>query len=195
LTVELVFAACIGVGLAAASGMRVFLPLLVLGLGARSGWVPVGDDFAWVATTPALVALSCATLFEVGAYYVPWLDHVLDVGASPTAVGAGVFATAAVLGDADPFLRWALALVAGGGAAATVQATSVAARATSGATTLGLANPLVSTLEWVGALLTSLAALLAGPLVVVLLLVGVLWVGRALRRRWATGRGAQRPGG
>jgi len=163
--------------------MRVFLPLFVLGLASRAGLLPLADDFRWVASPAAPGALGVATVLEIGAYYIPWLDHALDAIASPVAVGAGVLATAALLGDADPFLRWALALLAGGGTAATVQATSVAARAASGASTLGLGNPLVSTMEWVGALVTSVASLFVAPLVVLALLAGLVLLLRKRRRR------------
>ena len=78
----------LGVGLAAATGFRVFLPLLVAALAARSGMVPLSDGFAWLASTPALVTLGTAAVIETLAYYIPGVDHALDVLASPAALAA-----------------------------------------------------------------------------------------------------------
>ena len=107
----------LGVGLAAAAGFRVFLPLLVMGLAVKGGYLPVSDDFLWVASTPALLMFAVAAFTEVIAYYVPVLDNLLDGIAGPTAVGAGIAISAAVMGDFPPMLKWTLAIIAGGGAA------------------------------------------------------------------------------
>jgi hypothetical protein len=106
-TVASVFA---GVALAAACGFRVFVPLLVLSIASTLGAIPLADDFAWLATMPALIALATATIMEIAAYYVPWLDHALDVVATPAAILAGVITTAAVVADLSPVLRWSLAI-------------------------------------------------------------------------------------
>ncbi len=108
--------AALGIGLAAASGFRVFVPLLVLGLAAHWGYVPVGESFAWVATTPALLMLAVAALFEIAAYYVPGLDNLLDAIAGPAAVIAGIAVSAAVMTDLPPMLKWTLAIIAVAGA-------------------------------------------------------------------------------
>src|SRR3954468_14384011 len=107
-------AICAGVALAAACGFRVFLPLLFMAIAARIKLVPLSPHFAWLGSNTALILLGVATVVEIGAYYIPWLDHALDVIASPTAVGAGVLAVAALLPTDDPAIRWALAIVAGG---------------------------------------------------------------------------------
>jgi hypothetical protein len=100
----------------------------------------LAKDFAWIATTPALVALATATVMEIAAYYVPWLDRALDVIATPAAVVAGVITTAALMTDISPVIRWALAIVAGGGVAGAVQASTVLVRLKSGVTTAGVGN-------------------------------------------------------
>lgn len=138
-----------------------------------------------MATTPALVAFSVATVLEVAAYYIPWLDHVLDLIASPAAIVAGVIMTASVVTGLDPMLRWSLALIAGGGIAATVQALTVGTRKASLLTTGGLANPVVSTAELGGsvglAVLAIAVPLLAFALIVWALFFGVRFVVRRLR--------------
>jgi hypothetical protein len=125
-----------------------------------------------------------ATCLEVGGYYIPWLDHLLDTMASPAAIVAGTLVSASMVTDLSPFLKWTLAVIAGGGAAALVQGTTVAARGAATLTTGGLGNPLVATLELAGAVVTSAAAILVPMLALVLLAVIVLVVGRWwLRKR------------
>ncbi len=126
----------------------MFVPLLVLGLAAHWGYVPVGEGFAWVATTPALLMLAVAALFEIAAYYVPGLDNLLDAIAGPAAVIAGIAVSAAVMTDLPPMLKWTLAIIAGGGAAGLTQGATTLIRGASTATTAGLGNPLVATGEF-----------------------------------------------
>ncbi len=183
--VHIALALCVGVGMSAACGLRVFVPLLIVGGAARAGALDLAPDFAWAASTPALAGLGVATVIEIVAYYVPWLDHALDVIASPSAVLAGVLVTASLLGEVDPFFRWSLALVAGGGAAGTVQGATVLARAASGLSSAGLANPIVSTAEWVGAAATALVTLLAPPLALLALVIAIAILVRLLQRRRA----------
>lgn len=166
--------AAVGLGLAAACGFRVFVPLLIASLAAHFGHLPLAAGFEWLATVPALLALGTATALEVGAYYVPWLDHALDLVATPAAVVAGMLAAASVVTDLPPLLKWSTVIIGGGGAAGLIQGASVLLRLKSGALTGGLANPLVSTLELAGAGTTALLAILL-PLLCVLL-VGVLLV-------------------
>ena len=149
----------VGLGLASAAGLRVFVPLLAAAVAGARGMLPLDPAFWWVTSTPALVALSTATVIEIVAYYIPWVDHVLDVVATPAAVLAGMVVTASVAIDVPPLVKWAAVLI-GGGAAGLTQGASVLARLKSAALTGGLANPLVATLEVGGAaLLTGLALL------------------------------------
>lgn len=183
MSMDLFFNVCLGLGLAAACGFRIFVPFLVMSAAAHLGYLGVDGRFEWIGSTPALIVFGVATLMEIGAYYLPWLDNLLDTVAAPTAVVAGVVATASVVTDADPLLKWTLAVIAGGGLAGAVQALTSGARGASTLTTGGLANPIISTFEAGGAF--GLAAL-AIALPVVALLVVVLFfasVVRFLRRR------------
>jgi hypothetical protein len=165
--------AAVGLGLAAACGFRVFVPLLIASIAARVGHLPLAGGFEWLSSTPALVALSTATVLEVGAYYVPWLDHALDVVATPAAVLAGMLAAASVVTDLPPLLKWSTVIIGGGGTAGLIQGASVLLRLKSGALTGGLANPLVSTAELAGAGLTAVLAVLL-PFVCLLLVIVLL---------------------
>jgi len=149
----------LGVGLSAACGFRIFVPFLLVGAAARTGHLALGANFAWMASTPALIALGVATVVEIGAYYIPWLDHLLDVVATPAAVVAGMIMTASVVTGIDPMLKWTLALIAGGGIAGTVQALTVGTRKVSLLTTGGLGNPVVSTLELLGSVFLTVLAI------------------------------------
>jgi hypothetical protein len=117
----------VGLSLAAASGFRVFVPMLALSIAANTGHLELSPGFQWLGSWPAVAALGTATAVEVAAYYVPWLDNLLDAIATPAALVAGTVVTAAALGDANPMLRWSLAAVAGGGAAVAIQGLTVAA--------------------------------------------------------------------
>ncbi len=175
----------LGIGLAAATGFRVFLPLLVAGLAAHFGHLPLNEHFAWLGSTPALAMLGTAATAEVLAYYVPGIDHLLDVLASPASLVAGVIASAAVMTELPPAVLWPVAIIAGGGIAGLTKGGAALVRAKSGLATAGLANAAVSTLETVGAAglaLFAIAMPLLALLAVVLLLI---WVVRRLRRLFA----------
>lgn len=167
---EIVLSILIGVGLAAACGFRVFVPFLVASIAAASGHLEFATGFEWLGSNYALVAFAAATLLEIAAYYIPWLDNLLDTIATPAAVVAGVLISASVFGDMSPFLRWTLAVVAGGGTAAAIQAATVTVRGASSVTTGGLANPAVSTGELGGsAVVATLAVVL--PIVAIALVI------------------------
>ncbi len=170
---DTVLSVLLGTGLAAAAGFRVFVPLLAVGLAGRFGVVPLAGGFSWMGSTPALVAFGVATVLEVLAYFVPWVDHLLDVVATPAAVLAGVVLTAAVVTDLDPAWRWTLAVVAGGGTATVFQSLTAGARGISGLTTGGLANPLVAAFEAAASVVLTLLSLLV-PVAAVLLGVVLL---------------------
>ena len=187
ITLETLASLGLGLGLAAACGFRVFVPLLVVSLGARFGYVPLATGWDWLATTPAALAFGSATLLEVMGFYIPWLDHALDTVAIPAAIVAGIVTSASVLTDLPPLLKWTAVIIGGGGLAALVQGSTVALRAASGATTGGLANPVVATVELAGSVITALAAV-ALPLfalfgVALALLVAFRLVGRLGARR------------
>ncbi len=185
---EFLLSLAVGIGLSAACGFRVFVPLLVAGVAARAGILTLTPGFEWLGTDPALAALGTATVLEVLAYFVPWLDHLLDLVATPTAVVAGILASAAVLTDLPPALRWGLAVIAGGGAAGLVQGASVLLRLKSAALTGGLGNPAVALFELAAALLTSLFAVLV-PLLAVGLVLALCVLAFRLAGRILFGRG------
>lgn len=180
---ETLFAVAIGIGLSAAAGLRVFIPPLGVNLASLSGELSLAGEFAWLGSPFATAVLGAAALLEVGAYYIPWLDNLLDTIATPLAMTAGTILTASTLGDTSPFTQWALALVAGGGSAGAVQSGTVLLRGASSAATGGLGNPLVSTGEASGSLLLTVLALIAPFVALAVLIVLVVYGVRRIQSR------------
>jgi hypothetical protein len=156
----------IGIGLSAATGFRVFVPFLGMSIAAMSGHLTLSSGFGWIGTWPAFIAFATATALEIGAYYVPWLDHLLDTITTPAAIVSGTIMTASMVGDISPLLKWSLAIIAGGGTAAIVQAGTAIARGTSALMTGGVGNFTVATAEAFGATLFTVIALMLPVLAV-----------------------------
>lgn len=182
---ESVFGILIGVGLSAAAGFRVFIPLLGLSIAGYFQWLPLGEGFAWIASWQALVAFSVAAVLEVGAYYMPWLDHALDMILAPAAAIAGTILTASTVGDVSPFLKWSLAIVAGGGVSSLVHLGTAGIRAAVSLPTGGLANPVVSSGEGLSALILTVLAVFIPVLAFALALWIVFRMFRRLQKRRA----------
>jgi len=173
---QIVLSLSLGLGLAAACGFRVFIPPLMLGIASRFDLYELEGSFVWVGETWAIGVFAIATLLEIGGYYVPWIDNLLDTIATPAAIIGGIFVTSASLeGEMDPSMQWMLSIIAGGSTAGVIQIGTVATRAVSTTTTGGLANPIVSTLE---ALASIICIILSLFLVVIIpfVLVFLIWM-------------------
>lgn len=173
----------IGVGLSAACGFRVFVPMLGAGIAGYTGHLELNESMIWLQNPLTIGALTVATLLEIGAYYVPWIDNMMDTVATPAAVIAGTIMTASMVGDVSPMLKWSLALIAGGGAAGTVQVATTLVRGTSSATTGGLGNPIVSTGELAAASGITLLAVIAPILIILVLFLITFWVVKRFVKR------------
>jgi|SRR5205807_10320226 len=170
----------LGIGLSAASGFRVFVPMLFMSVAALSGHLTLAPGFQWIGTYPALLTFAVATSLEVGGYYIPWLDHLLDTLATPAAIVAGTVITAAMVSKMDPMLKWTLAIIAGGGVAGLVQGSTVLARAASTVATAGFGNPILATAELGGSVATAFMALLLPWLTVAILILCLVLFGKKL---------------
>jgi hypothetical protein len=178
---DLILSVVLGISLAAATGFRVFLPMLITSGAAYAGYLPLDDNFAWLATPLALTMLGVAALVEIVAYYVPGVDNLLDTLAAPAALIAGTILSAAVMTDLPPIVKWGAAIVAGGGAAGLTQAITTMLRAKSTIFTGGIGNSTVATAELGGAFVIPLLAL-AAPLVALGIVLLLLWA--AIRLLW-----------
>jgi hypothetical protein len=165
----------LGIGLAAAVGFRVFLPLLVAAVAAYTGHLHLDAHFAWLGSLTAITMLGVAAVVEVAAYYIPAVDNLLDTVTTPLALVAGTVVSAAVITDMPPLIKWSTAIIAGGGVAAVTQGVTTLVRAKSTAFTAGLGNPVVSTVEMFAAIIIALLALIA-PLVALALVVAICWI-------------------
>ena len=182
---ELITALFIGIGLSAASGFRVFVPLLGVSIAAHFGLLPLSPNFAWLGSEPALIALALATVLEIAAYTIPFIDNLVDSITTPAAVIAGTILMASMLGDTSPFFQWSLAIIAGGGTAGLVQLGSVMVRGGSSLITGGLGNLIVGGLELLGSIIMTLLALLAPVIAVAGIAVTFILALRFISRKRA----------
>lgn len=163
----------VGIGLAAATGFRVFLPIFFLSLGSYLGWIRLDQSYAWIGGLPAVIATGLATVVEILAYYIPFIDNILDSITVPLATIAGSLLFASQFTEVSNWIQWSLAIIAGGGTAATISSVFAGTRAASSGTTAGVANPAISTIETIGSTIMSILAIflpiLAGICVLVIL--------------------------
>src|SRR5262245_12901522 len=186
---DLALSIMLGVGLAAATGFRVFLPMLIVSVASYTGHLSSGDGFAWLGTPAALTMLGAAALAEIAAYYIPGIDNLLDALATPGAFVAGTIVSAAVMTDLPPMVKWTAAVIAGGGIAGFTQSITAMLRANSTVLTSGLGNPVIATAELIAATLIPFLAL-AAPLAALAVVMLLLWLAMRVRRRLI--RGTQR---
>ena len=158
--IQILLSLSLGLGLAAACGFRVCIPPLMMGVGSRLDLYKLEGSFVWVDDTWAIAIFAVATLLEIGGYFIPWIDNLLDTVATPAAILGGIFVTSASLeGELDPSAQWTLSVIAGGSVSGVIQLGTVATRAISTGTTGGLANPIISLLEAVASILCILISL------------------------------------
>ena len=187
--VTIIMATLMGISLAAASGFRVFLPPFLLSLAARFNVVwfldidLIGTQFEFFTSTLSIVVLGIATVAEFAAFYAPWVDSVLDTIATPASIVAGVAMTAIVLEGNEPIIQWTIAIVAGGGVAATIQSATVAIRGLSSTFTFGLGNSAVATGENVASVALTLIAILIPFLSALFVLLVVALLLRMKRKK------------
>ncbi len=189
-----VLSAFMGIGLAAATGFRVFLPMFAVSLASYMGWIPMNESFHWLGGLPVLIMTAIATVVEILAYYIPFVDHLLDTMSVPFATIAGSVMFASQFADLGTFPQWALALITGGGTAAAISSGFAGTRAASTATTGGLGNSVVATTETAGAGIMSILAM-AAPIIAfiatIILIIIVLVLGRKLWRKFQNFKGDQ----
>ncbi|MEN1785794.1 MAG: DUF4126 domain-containing protein [Bacteroidota bacterium] len=177
----------LGIGLAASVGFRIFLPLLALSMAAHFEVLNLNESWQWIGSYTALFTFGAATLFEVFAYFIPWVDNLLDGLAIPLAAFAGTVVMMATVTEMDPVITWSLAIIAGGGTATAVKGANVVGRVASTTATGGLANPLVSTVETGTAAVVATASVLfpaLAAILVILVLVVVFRIYRKLRPKF-----------
>jgi hypothetical protein len=185
MNLETILSICLGIGLASASGFRVFLPVFALSLASYFDVIPLNESWAWIGGLPALISFGVAMVFEIFGYYIPFIDNLLDTIATPLAAIAGFVVMSSTMVDISPTMTTILAIIAGSGSATAFQGLTTTTRLASSVKTAGLGNPVVSTAETGTAItLSSLAIFL--PIVAVIFVViifGVIyWIYKKLKK-------------
>ena len=173
---EIIIAVAAGLGLSASCGFRVFVPMLVAGIAAKTGLLPVTEGFQWLAGWPAIICFGTATVAEILAYYVPFIDNLLDTITTPLAVCGGTLLMTSVLPIDNEFLKWASGFILGGGTAATVQSGSVLTRLASTKLTAGTGNAVVATGEHAAAFGISVLSLFIPLFIAALLILLMVYI-------------------
>ena len=172
---ETIFSIIIGIGLAASVGFRIFVPLFALSLASFYGIIPLNESWEWVGSSTAIIILGIATIVEILAYFIPWLDNLLDTIAVPLAAVAGTAVMVATVSNLDPTITWALAIIAGGGTATAIKGSTSTTRLASTATTAGIENPVISTVETGTSIIMSVFSIFI-PILAIILVVLIFWI-------------------
>ena len=175
MTTETLISIFLGIGLAASVGFRVFVPLFVLSLASYFNVWELNESWQWVGSLTAVITLGVATVVEIFAYYIPYVDNLLDSIAIPLATIAGTAVMVSTVADLSPVITWALAIIAGGGTAAVIKSTAGATRLTSTVSTAGFGNPVVSTVETGGSIVMSIISVFL-PILAFILVIFILYL-------------------
>lgn len=185
---ELITAIFLGIGLSASCGLRIFVPLLVASIAARLGYLPVSESFEWLKSGAAIACFSVATITEVLAYYIPFVDNLLDSIAIPLAIGAGTLLASSVLPVEEELWKWVLGFIVGGSTASVFQGTTSLSRLASSSMTAGVGNPIITTGENTAAFVLPILIILSPVIVGTLVLVAMLFlVKRIFKKRKSVG--------
>lgn len=182
MTTETIISIFLGIGLATSVGFRVFLPLFALSLASYFNVWELNDSWQWIGSMTALIILGVATIVEIFAYYIPFVDNLLDSIAVPLAAIAGTAVMVSTIAGLSPEITWALAIIAGGGTAAAISGAFGATRLASTATTVGIGNPIVSTIETGAALVTSVVTIFLPVVGFVLVLIIALIIFKIFKK-------------
>ncbi len=180
---QLLASICLGIGLAAACGFRVFIPPLLLGIFYRAEFITLGEKWEWVASDLAILLLIIATLLEISAYLIPWLDNLLDALATPTAIAAGTLITyISIDGNIDPSINVILSLISGIGITGSIQFSTVLIRGLSSVSSGGLGNFIVSTLEFIISILLIISSIFLPVLTIIIVIILIIFMKRIIDR-------------
>ncbi|MEP6749236.1 MAG: DUF4126 domain-containing protein [Bacteroidota bacterium] len=187
---HIISAIALGVALSACCGFRIFIPMLAAAVAAYNHWFNLSADMQWLGSLPAIVCFATAAVVEIGAYYFPFLDNMLDAVAAPLAVAAGTVLAFAILpaGNSEPLLRWVAALIGGGATAGTIHVGTGLLRLFSTKATLGTGNPVVASGENAIAITASILSFVVPIIIASILLLIVCWIGYKGYRRISSGK-------
>lgn len=183
---EIILSLLIGIGLSAATGFRIFIPALLANIAAMNGWVDLGENFQWLSTWSAFWVLISASVLEIGAYYIPFIDNILDAIAAPMAVIAGTILSTSFIQIDQPVLQWGLGVIMGGGTAGAIQVGTQVARLTSTGTTAGISNPILATIENILSFIISLISIFIPVMALMVVILIIYWLAKRRNKRVLT---------
>lgn len=175
--------------LSSSSGLRAYLPLFALGIGALTGVIPLESGYQILTNPVILAVLGLLSVLEIVADKFPAVDHISDVihTVIRPVMGAVIFSGTNNLVSAHSSI-----LAAGIGVvlAGSVHGLKALSRPVVTATTVGFGNPVVSLIEDIAVVGFVVLAILIPILAVILLVLFVLLfilivraIWRRLRRR------------
>ncbi len=187
---DLVLSIFLGIGLAAAVGFRVFVPFFIISVAHYAGYLSLSEGSMWMGSTAAMVTFGIATVIEILAYFIPWLDNALDLVTTPMAVVGGTILMSSAITDVDPLLQWSVAIIAGGGTAGLIKSMTSTGRLASSVGSGGLGNPLISSGEALSSILMTFLSFVlpyvAAFFAIILFIAGLFFVRK--RRLRATAK-------
>ena len=151
---------CLAIGLAAACGFRVFIPPFLYGLFYRADLVTLNESWIWMGNDWIIILFGLASLLEISSTFLPWIDNILDIVATPSAIVAGTILASNCLDGIDPGLKWILSLICGIGVTGSFQVSTVVGRGLSSFFTGGLGNPIFALIEDINAIFISIIVIL-----------------------------------
>jgi hypothetical protein len=167
-----------GIALSATAGFRVFVPMLAAAVAGHFNIMHLPADMAWLSSWTSIICFATASIAEIGAYYIPFIDNLLDTISTPLSVAAGTLLAFSILpvSSQEPIVRWGLAFLAGGSTAGTIQLGTGLLRLLSSKTTVGTGNVVVASTENVAAISSSLLSFVIPVILALLLLVLCSWI-------------------
>lgn len=179
---EMILSILLGLGLSSAVGFRIFVPALITSVAAHFDYLQLADAMSWMGTIPAMITFGVATLAEIGAYYIPFVDNLMDTVATPAAAICGTLLMGSTIVEMEPMIKWPISVIAGGGLATTIQSGTSIVRATSSGVTAGMGNPIVSSVEGILSVIMSIVSILLPILAGVAVLFFVILIVRRKRK-------------
>jgi len=183
---ETLSAAAMGIALSACCGFRVSIPMLIAGLSARFNMFQFSDSFTWLASTPALLSLGTASVLEIAAYYIPFIDNLLDSIAAPLSMLAGTLVATSLLPIDHEWLKWIVGIIAGGGGAGLIASGAGLLRLFSSKATLGTGNAVVATTENVSAIGGSILSLLIPVFTAIIFIIIFIYLMKKIIKNFRT---------
>lgn len=174
-----------GIGLSACAGFRVFIPMLAGAIAAHFNIINLPQQMDWLQSWPAIILFGTAAVAEIAAYYVPFIDNILDTIAAPLSVAAGTVLASSILPiqELEPTMRWGIGLLAGGTAAGSIQLGTSLLRLLSSKATVGTGNAVVATTENVAAISGSVLVFIIPIVIALLAICLIVWILMKFLRR------------